>query len=176
MLAIAATLLGASAASAQGLSLGADAGYTRVLNGDGANGFGLNVYGGYALDFGLVPELQVGFHNYSVGEGDFSYSMSFLPIQAGARYVIDLGAPVKPFAGAHIGITMGMPEEGDSSTDLSFNVGAGANYMIADNMGLGLAIWYWMVMSGGSEEVAGITVDIDNASLLTAGLNFNMVF
>jgi opacity protein-like surface antigen len=185
---MATTLLFASTASAQGFNLAADAGYTRILNGDGVNGFGADVFAGYAFEFGLVPELQLGFHynSTSSGEGDakVTATTTSLPIMAGVRYNLDLGAPVVPWAGAHFGATFYKPGgkmgdvsiEGDMESDLSFNAGAGVNYMINDKMGIGAALWYWMVFSGSEETAGSATVETEHAKYLTAGLNFNFAF
>ncbi len=184
---VAVAVLGlASTSMAQNIALNAGLGYTRILNGDGVNGFGIDVFPGYNLGNGVVPELQLGFHYNStsaevLGIESSSTAMT-IPIMLGARYELDLGGMIKPFAGAHFGISMGKASgetagvsfDADMTTDLSFNVGAGANYAIAEGMGLGLGLWYWMILSGSSTEVAGVTIETENGQLLNVGLTFTM--
>ena len=140
-----------------GPSFGADLGYSRLLSGDGMNGFGFDVVGGYELNIGLIIEGQIGLHRFadtvSVSAGGMTGSLTttvlLVPIFAGVRYRFDL-LPFRPFVGAHTGfgrVSVSTDDVGDSVTKLGMNIGGGGDFAINDTVGLGAALWYTRILT-----------------------------
>jgi hypothetical protein len=160
---VSALAVGTSNAYAFGIA--ADAGLSRIMNGDGQNGFGANVYIRPIPLPLITPEIQVGFHRFAP-EGA---TITEIPIMVGGRF----GLPVpmlSPFVGAHVGlmrtgISIDILGESvsDSEMDVAFNVGAGLNFLDLPLLSVGVAAWYNMIMSEGETGkmlTAGVQVEV----------------
>ena len=155
-------------AQAQNIVLGGDLVYGMMMDeaSEDVTSMGLLLNGGYKLDFGLVPELQLGYQKLSHPDWE-DVSASWMPIMVGARYMIPAG-PVEAFAGAHVGISKLSFSQGDysdSTSHTSINLGGGATYPINDNFGIGGVLWYWILMPDGDAPDGA-----ENQTVLNIGL------
>ena len=146
------------------LYLGGDVGFSRITNDRKLKGVGLNIYGGYELPFGLIPEVQLAVHRFDFENSGLT--MDILPFMVGARFVIDVGS-FAPFFGGHLGAARVKFEDDNfgvtSETEFkaALNAGVGADYMFNDLFGVGLALWWWVFR----------TELIENTKMLTLGAN-----
>jgi opacity protein-like surface antigen len=167
-LAVAATLAAPAAASAGGISLGADAGVAIFTDAEQI-GFGVELYPGYQIIDGLDLELNLGFQRAS----ENNVSTAIIPIMPGARYSFDLGGAIKPFAHAHIGPViakvklqeidlgpLGSFGGSSSSTEFGMNLGGGVLFMLSDNVGVGGGVqWHHVFGDGGGLDIVDIGAD-----------------
>lgn len=163
----AALLLAAKPAAAFGV--GASAGYSRLMNGDGQNGFGIDAFLRVIplpLPF-IDPELQVGLHQFSSETMLGDASLSIIPIYVGARASLPLPA-ISPWVGAHIGLAhqrMSMGDFSDSDTTMGMNIGAGIELLNLPLISVGLGAWYHIITAAedGAEAGKMFTIGVDGS-------------
>lgn len=158
------TLTGASTFAA-GPVLRAGLGYSHMLEtGDPVldpvhySGGGLDLYGGWQLDFGLTPELQVGFHLLGGDRRAQGYDLDTLwtvtPVLAGARYSVAPIDRLRTHVAAHAGLVhqywrrelLGVRGSG-SGNYAGFNVALGGDFLLDDRLRVGGAVTYWLILS-----------------------------
>jgi hypothetical protein len=142
-----------SARSAQAFGIGADLGYSRLLDdGQQSGGVGGDLY----LRLLPIPvplvdvELQAGFHRFQF-DGLVKPTLDLVPLFVGAR--LNLPIPgVKVFLGAHVGamyqnakVPFGDVDLGSSRTDFAANLGAGVTLLDLPLLKLGVSAWFYAV-------------------------------
>ena len=176
-------------ASAGGVRLGAEFGYTRHMRGGDLNGLGGIVYVGQSFASGLVLDGQVGVHHNWHESGwvldalgtaylKTRLQVTSVPILVGGRYHLP-GSILVPYLGAHVGVaavrssgSLGdINAEPDLEVDFAFNLGAGIDVAAGEKWAVGFGVWYLMILAGETEQVAGVGVTRQHDRLVTLTLH-----
>ncbi len=126
------------------VDVAAAAGYSRYTEGDGLNGLGIDLRGGYKLSMGLVADARLGYRRWTQDPIKFSD----FPIHVGARYDLAAG-PVVVRPAAHIGLDIlsvtavtPLGTASDTETKLGFDLGVGVDYPVSETMWVGASLDY----------------------------------
>jgi hypothetical protein len=155
---IVAALLSSNIAMA-GWEAGANGGHTMLINPDrvSASGLGFGIRAGYALDFGLVPELVIGDHMLSVQSTD----LMVMSVAVGARYIL-LEDIFDPFLAVHVG-TYTTTGSGfynyDDGPGLTVDAQFGCQYEISDSLYTGPIVSFGKLLPAGGTDLTHLGLD-----------------
>jgi hypothetical protein len=162
---------------AKAFGVGADLGYSRVLvqDSDDKSGYGGDLYI-RPLPLPIIdPELQLGFHRFSMDTAAADANFTIYPLLAGARLYI----PVVPiFVGAHAGVVGSRisakaagngPTFSDTNWDFGFNIAAGYHFLDLTLIKLGLILNYYVVPANHGSSAPDF-------NMFTAGLDIALGF
>jgi opacity protein-like surface antigen len=133
---------------------------------------------GFEVDFGTTPN----FFQMTSGDGNFEFGDGYVTTLMGNLII---GAPIggqsgfgfRPYAAAGIGLLRSSLDGGGffddvSSSDLGFNVGAGAHVFFSDNVGLRGDVRYIRAMQGDSDANLGLDIEDFDFWRGTVGVTF----
>ena len=168
-----AALVTLAAKPAFAFGVGADLGMSRIMNGDGKNGFGADIYLRILpLPIPLVtPEIQIGMHRFTFegGGGIDDITVTNMPIMVGGRFGLPIPV-MSPWVDAHIGLNRATSsfEGSEAENSLGFNVGAGIELLNLPLIALGLGAHYYIIQPSGdapegSESAKMFTIGVDGS-------------